>query len=242
MSIALLIPHRLAILVLTLVIPLCIGCGTIGEKQHTDFLKPFARMSSTALSASTQAMPSEYEICIETARTVAEQGHVVEAIKLYERAEKLDPAAPSLDAALAPLFASVGRYDLAIERYKRCVDQSPQDVALSNNFAWTLMEAGRFDHAIMEANRGLDNHGDDGRLQATLAMIHYRQGDREKALDEFEKAHGLVAAHHNLSVLEIDAGNLESAKNHLRIAKQSAEPNSQSEVLLSTLETQTSRH
>ena len=189
-----------------------------------------------------QPMPSEHTLCVETAKAVAAQGYAVEAIKLYERAETLDPAAPSIDAELAALYASVGNHSTAIERYQRCVTRTPEDIELSNNFAWTLMEGGRFDQAISEANRGLQNDGDHARLQTTLAMIHYRQGDHAKALQRFETAHGSSAAHHNLSLLEIDSGNLDSAKGHLRVANQSAEPSSQSEALLTALQKQTTNH
>jgi len=216
------------------------GCGSFGKDKQTDFLKQFGPVGPQNAEAYSQPMPSEYTLCVETAKTVANQGHAVEAIKLYERAEFLKPTAPALDSNLAPLYASTGNHSAAIERYQRCAEQSPQDVELCNNFAWTLMEAGQFTEAVAEATRGLQLDGDNARLQGTLAMIHYRQGDHLKALRGFEKAHGPVAAHHNLSLLEIDSGNLESAKAHLKIANQATESNPKAKVLLTALETQTS--
>ena len=62
-------------------------------------------------------MPSDHTLCVETAKTVAAEGHADEAIKLYLRAEKIDPKAASVDAQLAPLYAGVGNYPAAIERY-----------------------------------------------------------------------------------------------------------------------------
>ena len=64
----------------------------------------------------------------------------------------------------------------------------------------------------------------------------------ELILEGFEKAHGSVAAHHNLSLLDIEAGNIDSAKEHLRIANQSPEVNSQANILLTALETHTAKH
>ena len=80
---------------------------------------------------------------------------------------------------------------------------------------------------------------DHARLQATLAMIHYRQGNHDKAFQSFETAQGSTAAHHNLSLLDIDAGNIESAREHLRAANRSGEHNSQSQILLTAFEAQT---
>lgn len=218
------------------------GCGSFGKDKQTDFLKPFAALGKQNRGFYSRPMPSEYSLCVETAKTVADQGHAVEAIKLYERAESVDPTATPLDSNLAPLYASTGNYSAAIKRYQRCIEASPQDVELCNNFAWTLMEAGQFTAAAAEANRGLRIDGENTRLQGTLALVHYRQGDQVKALRGFEKAHGPVAAHHNLSLLEIDSGNIDAAKAHLQIANQAIEPNPKAKVLLTALEMQTSRN
>ncbi|WP_236615690.1 tetratricopeptide repeat protein [Rhodopirellula europaea] len=181
-------------------------------------------------------MPSERLLCLETAKTVARQGHTAEAIKLYERAEQLDPTAAPVDAKLAPLYADVGNSDAAIERYKRCLLRSPNDIELANNFAWTLMEAGRFDQAISEIDQALQAEPDNVRLRSTLAVIHYRQGDHPGALRHFEKAYGSDAAHHNLAILDIDNGNFESAKTHLQIAKQSNKLDTKTQSLASVFE------
>ncbi len=227
---------------LSLLVLLSLGCGSIGKDKQQDFLKPFASAAPQEAKAFSQEIPSDYTLCIETAKTVAAEGHAVEAVKLYERAESLNPNAPSLDSNLAPLYASLGNHSEAIKRYQRCASQDPNNVELCNNFAWTLMEAERFSEAIAEATRGLTKDEDSQRLHATLAMIHYRQGDHVKALQGFAKAHGPAAAHHNLSLLEIESGNIESAKEHLRIANQSPEQTSQAKILLTALETQTSKN
>lgn len=236
------LPVRISIYLSVMLLPalsLSIGCGSIKKNRESDFLKPLASPTASQSKSARGPMPSERSLCIETARTVAGQGHAAEAIQLYERAEHLDRSAPPLDIELAPLYANVGKKDAAIERYQRCVSQSPNDTDLCNNYAWTLMEAGRFDQAIAEANRGLQNAPQHVRLRSTLAMVHYRKGDRASALQHFEQAHGTTAAHHNLAILDIDAGNLDSAKTHLQIAKQSAQPNSKTDLLISAIQSQT---
>ncbi|TWU31137.1 tetratricopeptide repeat protein [Novipirellula artificiosorum] len=222
----------------SLALPLSSGCGGIKKNRESAFLKPLAASSQSEAKNRREAIPSERSLCLETAKTVASQGHATEAMKLYERAEQLDPAAAPFDAELAPLYADVGNQDAAIQRYQRCVTRTPDDIELSNNFAWTLMEAGRFEEAITEAERGLQKAPDNVRLRSTLAMIHYRQGDRAAAMQQFQQAHGRSAAHHNLAILDIDAGNLDAAETHVQIAKQSAEPNSKTQLLVSALESQ----
>lgn len=225
-------------LLLLSVVVIASGCHAINKNHESDFLKPLASSPRTESKSKREVMPSERALCIETAKTVAGQGHAVEAIKLYERAEQLEPTAAPLDAELAALYANVGNQVAAIERYQRCVRRSPEDLDLSNNFAWTLMEAGRFDQAITEATRGLQITPDHVRLRSTLAMIHYRQGDRAAARQHFAQAHGPAAADHNLAVLDIDAGNLDAARTSLQMAQQSAQPHSQTELLGAALDSQ----
>lgn len=233
--------RRNRILLLTL-LPLAIGCNSIEKDHQSDFLKPFASTESTGAKAANQPMPSERALCIETAKTVAAKGHAEEAIKLFERAEELDPTATALDADLAPLYAEVGDHDSAIERYKLCVQRTPDDAELINNYAWTLMEAGRFEQAIAEATSGVQKFPEDTRLRSTLAMVHYRNGDHAKSFQQWELAVGKTAAHHNLALLDIDAGNVDSAREHLRQAKQDPELDSRANVLMAAFETSSQKH
>ncbi len=235
MNLCRIVRRRNRILLLTL-LPLAIGCNSIEKDHQSNFLKPFASTESTGAKAASQPMPSERALCIETAKTVAAKGHAEEAIKLFERAEELDPTATALDADLAPLYAEVGDHDSAIERYKLCVQRTPDDAELINNYAWTLMEAGRFEQAIAEAASGVQIFPEDTRLKSTLAMVHYRNGDHAKSFQQWELAVGKTAAHHNLALLDFDAGNVDSAREHLRQAKQDPELNSRANALIATLE------
>ena len=216
---------------------LAIGCNSIEKDQQSDFLKPFASNELLDTKTGRQRMPSERSLCIETAKTVAKKGHAEEAIKLFERAEELDPNAVSLNAELAPLYAEVGDHETAIERYKVCVQRTPDSPELINNYAWTLMEAGQFKQAIAEATNGLQQFPEDTRLRSTLAMVYYRSGDQSKSFQQWELAVGKTAAHHNLALLDIDSGNVESAREHLSQATQDAALDSRASAMLAALET-----
>ena len=202
---------------LLLVSLLTIGCKSLRKSGETDLVEPLS-VETPHRQSLTNELPSERVLCIETANTVSQKGHVVEAIKLYERAEQLDPSAAPLDQQLAPLYSQVGNHSDAIKRYRRLSLESPNDLELNNNYAWTLMEAKRCDAALAEVQRGLNIDEDHERLRSTLAMIYYRQGDRVNALKQFTRLQGFTAAQHNLALLELDAGNVESAIKHLREA------------------------
>lgn len=211
------------------------GCRATHSDQSSDFLKPLTSAAPAPDRSRGDSALDERTLCIQTARAVADRGHADEAIALYQRAEQIDPDAAPLDQELAPLFASTNNHDAAIERYRRLVTRSPSDAGLANNFAWTLMQAGRLDEAAVQAERGLEENDDDTRLRCTLAMILYQRGDRDQSLHHFDKAVGTGAAHHNVAVLDIDAGDMESAKRHLELATQADPSSDQSRTLLRSL-------
>ncbi|KLU06086.1 TPR Domain containing protein [Rhodopirellula islandica] len=220
-------------------LPLAVGCNSIEKDHGADFLKPFASVESMDAQAKRQPIPDERSLCIETAKTVATKGHAEEAIKLFERAEELDPNASTLDRNLAPLYAEVGNHAAAIERYKLILQATPDDADLINNYAWTLMEAGRFDQAIEEAMKGLQKSPENKRLRSTLAMTYYRQGDHGNAFQQWEMAVGKTAALHNLALLDIEAGEIDSARKNLQRAKQDPNLDDQTNALVAALETST---
>lgn len=193
------------------------GCRSMTGSDEKKLINPLA---AAAESQPLAAMPSERVLCIQTAETVAEKGHAIEAIKLYEKAERVSPDEPTLDRELAPLYAQTKAYDKAIDRYRRLLRADGADTETLNNLAWTLMEAGRLPEAAATAGQGLNLEPNDSRLTSTLAVIHYKQGDRKSALDRFTAINGPAAAHHNIALLDIDQGDEKSALRQLANAVQ----------------------
>jgi Flp pilus assembly protein TadD len=197
---------------------LFLGCRTLRESRETEFLKPLDTATGTLSHDARVADLSEREICIETARTVAAKGHAVEAIKLYEKAEGLQPNGERFDLELAPLYVHVGNTDSAIARYRNAIAEGGASDEVFNNLAWTFMESGRHDEAIQAIQQGLDVTPESKRLQATHAVLLHKSGDREGSFEKFRKLYGESAAHHNLALLDLDSDNIESAVEHARLA------------------------
>ena len=197
---------------------LIIGCKTLRDKEDGGFLKPLDSVTSPLSPVLGGKALSEREICVETARTVAEKGHATEAIKLYEKAERSDPSGPPLDLELAPLYAHVGNTESAIQRYRSAIAGGRTEADVFNNLAWTLMESGRHPEALQTIQQGLDVTPKSKRLQATHAVILYRSGDRDGSYEKFRELYGPSAAHHNLAVLDVDSGEFESAVEHAKVA------------------------
>ncbi|TWT94709.1 tetratricopeptide repeat protein [Stieleria varia] len=188
-----------------------LGCQSMRAKRTSDFIEPLA--SHSLSSASEHGTPkSERELCIQTAKTIAANGHFTEAIALYEQAEKLAPKHPPLDRELAPIYAQAGETDKAVARYQRAIESTPNDVELRNNLAWTLLESDRLAPAIRVLDESLQQFPADRRLQSTRAIAGYRAGDRQGAIQQFTAIYGSSVAHHNIALLDIESGNEANAR------------------------------
>ena len=209
-------------------IVVCLGLAIVGcrsvSRSNTDLVQSLGQHSSHPLEPLANSdTVSKRELRIRTADSMAKHGHRREAIALLLSAEAADPNGKPLDRKLAPLLAQEKDFDESLERYRRALQESPDDLELHNNYAWTLMESGQLRQAMRAAEQGLKVDLDDSRLASTLAAIHYRSGDRQAAFDLFRKHCGESGAHHNLALLDIDAGNIPSAIQHASQSIQSSE-------------------
>jgi len=221
-----------ALLAMTLVTITTGGCRGLKRPDIPKWIQPLSPPQvSESFRRKPVSLPSERELCIQTARTVAEDGHVREAILLYEKAERISPDEPALDRPLAPLYARAGRTDQAVQRYRNVIRDDGPNAETWNNLAWTLMTAERYPEAVEAAQEGLRIDPDSPRLRSTLAVIHFHNGDSQSAFELFRDVHGESAAHHNLAVLEIERGNADAARHHLAQAVSHPDCSPQSEEL-----------
>lgn len=201
------------------------GCGN-GLQKHTnsDLNQLVNRLEPNGSSIQARQTGVQFDpakesaLCIQTAVAVSKAGHFREAIRLYEKAQTLSPNDSSIARQLAPLYAQAGDYDRSINAYQVLMKTHGRDPEFLNNFAWTLMEGNRLGEAKDLAMSSLNSFPNSKNLTSTLAVIHYRSGDRTSAFNLFSKAYGEHAAHHNLAVLDIDSKKEATAKSHLEMA------------------------
>lgn len=208
---------RFTIVLTLLLLSTHTGCSSLERKSADPFLKPLSSEPNTQLFG---GKPDERKLCIETAKAVAEKGHESEAILLYEKAERLDPKAGSLDLELAPLYAQTGQTEKAVSRYHRAIAKGAATSEVYNNLAWTLIESKRHAEAETVIGQGLSENPGDQRLRTARAYVSYELGSRDEALNQFAEIYGLAAAHHNVAVLDLEHGLLDSALSQLTIATQ----------------------
>ncbi|MGB7342891.1 MAG: tetratricopeptide repeat protein [Pirellulaceae bacterium] len=215
-----------------------VGCSLLRNAENREIVP---QVETAKLRESTTFL-NERELCINTAANLAAKGHAAEAIALYEKAERLKPNDRSFDLELAPLFTQVGDSETAVAKYESAIADGHANSATFNNLAWTLMGMGRTDAALEAVNRGLTVAPDDQRLNSTQAVALYKKGDRQSALSKFEAIYGPSAAHHNLAVLDLEAGQIDAAIKHAKLAAEHPDCTRESlalhETLLATVATQ----
>ena len=179
------------------------GCNRLPRRQAAiDVAPPLVEIGAEFSGPP----PSDRELCMETARTVANKGHAQEAILLYEQAEKLASTEPPLDLQLAPLYAEIGDTDSAVARYRSAIARGNVDPSVANNLAWVLMDDNRFGDAEVAIQNGLANESGNKRLLTTQAILLYRTGNRDLAFSQFNSLYGQAESLHNMAILDIDRG------------------------------------
>jgi Flp pilus assembly protein TadD len=146
------------------------------------------------------------ELCLIAADQMSEAGHWDDAVELYLKAESLAPKKPKLDAKLAPAFAGAGKYAESTSRYRRLLETAPNDAELRNNFAWTLMESGDVVRAEEEFRTAMRLSPHESRAAVNLGVLLARQKRYDEALAILTSSIGEPAAHHNIGVVAIEAG------------------------------------
>ncbi len=191
-----------------------VGCNLLREVENREMVPQF----ETAKMRENVSPLNERELCVQTAQKLAAKGHATEAIKLYEKAERLESNDQSYDLELASLFAQKGDSNTAVGRYEKAIANGHTNASTFNNLAWTLMDMGQADEALETVKRGLAVASDDERLRATQAVILHHKGDRENALSNFEAIYGPSAAHHNMAILDLEAGQIDAAVEHAKLS------------------------
>ena len=158
------------------------------------------------------------ELKIIAAEQMTKHGYWNEAVELYLDAESTAPKKPRLDVQLAPALAGAGRYPESIERYRHLVKENAEDAELANNFAFTLMESGDLVAAEKEFRRALRLDPTFENAAVNLGLLLARQKRNDEALAVLVPAIGEAAAHHNLGVVAIEAGDENAARQHFVIA------------------------
>ncbi|HET9704758.1 MAG TPA: protein kinase [Vicinamibacterales bacterium] len=114
------------------------------------------------------------------------RGNLAEAAREYERAAELTPDNAPVRGILAGMYTFLGRYEDAVAECQRSISLAPTPIAY-NALGATQYRMRRFDDAVasLEKARSLL---EDYRTVGNLARAYYWAGQRDRALQLFERA------------------------------------------------------
>lgn len=123
------------------------------------------------------------------------KGRELEALRLYDEAERLSPELPDAPYNAGVSLQKLGRNDEAIRKYRRALDLDPEMAAARDNLSILLAGKGRYEEAISEARRAVELEPWNASARGNLAAAYCGCGRREEGIREYRTA------------VEIDPGN-----------------------------------
>lgn len=106
-----------------------------------------------------------------------------EAVAVLERAVKLLPSEPAAHLQLADAYGRIGRIEGVVDEYRQLVEMSPTD----DEYAYRLGKA-YLKLAQTSYQRLRDVNPKSARSSQALATEYARQGNRDLAIQEFQRA------------------------------------------------------
>ncbi len=156
--------------------------------------------------------------CIATARQLEGRGHRREAILLYERARRLDPAQKHVCRSLAVLYDLEGAHAEAWREYQRALEYWPKDPDLWNDVGYYHDLRQNLAAAEECYRKALKLDPAHARARVNLGALAARQGRWAEAYDLFAAALGPAAAHANVGLIMAQSGHKAQASFALRQA------------------------
>jgi tetratricopeptide (TPR) repeat protein len=163
---------------------------------------------------------------IHTAKALASQGRLDEAIVALRHTVELAPADPAVHANLGVALGMQGRHEEAIASLRRAVDLNPGHGVAHSNLGEALRRAGRLDEAIQSLRQAI-------RLRPQLAPAHNNLG-----IALFEQGHLREALACYQAALAIDPNYADALNNRGNALRQQGDLKTAEASLLRALELQ----
>jgi len=166
---------------------------------------------STASNPDELPKPQTVQACITTAEPLASDGHVREAVLLYEKARSLNPKAMDYSRRLAALYDMSGDLAQATAEFNAALAAAPTDADLLNDAGCFHDRKGNPAEAERLLRRAIAASPQHARAQINLGIALAHQGQFQEAFDTFVPIVGPAAAHSNIGMLLAKQGRNEEA-------------------------------
>ncbi|MBI4495487.1 MAG: tetratricopeptide repeat protein [Deltaproteobacteria bacterium] len=118
------------------------------------------------------------------------QGDSTAALRDFLEAQRLNPKDPQIHYGLGWAYSQKGMFAEAMNHYREALRLDPQFTDAHNTLGLAYLEMSRFEEAIREFETALKDllYPTPYSLLNNLGWAHYRNGDREKAIECYQKA------------------------------------------------------
>jgi tetratricopeptide (TPR) repeat protein len=133
-------------------------------------------------------LPKSVPAMMLVAKSYAAAGRDKEALEEYQEALKIAPNQLGIHLAIGQIYEDDLQWTAAGEEFKKELDLDPANAMALAHLGHALTEAREPDEAIPVLEKLLKTNSTDGRAYADLGKDWEGEGQREKAIEAYERA------------------------------------------------------
>jgi len=130
--------------------------------------------------------PKQSVIYEEEADRLYQEGKLDEAIKIYRKAQDLDPDNSTIPLMLGIIYEDKGSLDRANDYFERARLLSSQKIDFYNSRGMTYFQMGKLDKAVLDAKKALEIDPDNAFSHFLLGSIYEAENKIPEALAEYQ--------------------------------------------------------
>ena len=192
-----------------------LGCASPGfSPPNAVSLSQSPDGESTASKQSHEELPPKEaaRACLAAAEELQNNGHVEQAIVLYEKARRNDPGLTTVSHHLAVLYDAQGDSVRSLAEYHKALEHDPKNPGLLSDFGYYCFERGNLAEAERSLRKALALDPSHQKALCNLGLVLAGQGRFDESFQAFAKVVGPAAAHSNVGVLMAKQGRYDLAK------------------------------
>lgn len=126
-----------------------------------------------------------------------EDGRLEEAIREYEKAERINPYDIDVRINLGNSYAGVGKIKEAISEYEDALKMRPDLSDAHNNLGVLYRRIGKYEDALSVLKRAVNLDSNNADIRNNLGLVYSNLGRNGLAIEEFKKALRIKPSHRN---------------------------------------------
>lgn len=130
--------------------------------------------------------PKQSVIYEEEADRLYQEGKLDEAIKIYRKAQDLDPDNSTISLMLGMIYEDKGLMEEANDYFERARLLSSQKIDFYNSRGMTYFQMGKLDKAVLDAKKALEIDPDNAFSHFLLGSIYEAENKIPEALAEYQ--------------------------------------------------------